>query len=202
MAVRKSTTTKPRRSGPAKHGIDKSLLHDPDVPDLPGKRYDLQIFQSLRRIMRAIDIHSRKLKSQHRITSPQLVCLLAIVNEGPLTATRIADRVYLSASTVVGILDRLEQRGLVQRDRDRADRRIVNVSATGAGLELAASAPSPLQDGLAQALTDLPEEEQATIAQSLQRIGDLMEVRDIKTAPMLDTGRLERDAAEEDPAPM
>lgn len=152
--------------------------------------------------MRAIDVHSRKLKSQHQITSPQLVCLMAIVNDGPLTATKIADRVFLSASTVVGILDRLERRGLIQRDRDREDRRIVNVSATGAGLELVSTAPSPLQDGLAQALLELPEREQATIADSLQRIGDLMEVRNISTAPMLDTGHLERDASEEDPSPM
>ncbi|MBD3403537.1 MarR family transcriptional regulator [candidate division GN15 bacterium] len=171
--------------------IDKTRLSDPDTPEVPHTRYDLQILQYLRRIMRAIDIHSRKLKSQHKITGPQLVCLLAVVDEGPITATRIAERVFLSASTVVGILDRLEEHGLVQRERDAQDRRLVNITATGGGLELARKAPSPLQDGLANGLKELPELEQATIALSLKRIGDLMEVRDIETAPLLDPGNLD-----------
>lgn len=148
------------------------------TPALISTRRDLQIFQSLRRITRAIDVHSRKLKSQFKITAPQLVCLLAVANEGPLTATTIARRVFLSASTVVGILDRLEQRGLVRRIRDQRDRRLVRVSATAEGNQLALTAPPPLQDGLARALGQLTEGEQATIADSLSRIGDLMEITD------------------------
>lgn len=140
-----------------------------------GQRYDLRIVSALRRIVRAIDVYSRKIKTQHEITVPQLVCLLEIAGSGPLKISEVARRVYLSSSTVVGIVDRLEERGLITRHRDSVDRRQVRVAATAAGLALSQQAPSPLQDGIANALTRLPELEQATIALSLERIVELME---------------------------
>lgn len=156
----------------------------------PAQRYDLVILQALRRIVRAIDIHSHRLKITHDLTAPQLICLLAVVEDGPLTPTLLAERVHLSPSTLVGIVDRLEKKDLVTRTRSDRDRRVVYVGATPKARRLAAHAPSPLQEGLARALLELSEREQATIARSLERIVDLMEARDIEAAPILDTGDL------------
>ena len=139
--------------------------------------YDLRILRALRRITRAVALHSRQLSAVSNITAPQLICLRAVVENGPLTATAISREVHVSASTVVGILDRLEDKGLVRRERGREDRRIVFVSATEAGIALAKGTPSPLQKKLADALNELPELEQATITLSLERIVDLMEKR-------------------------
>ncbi|MEW6613164.1 MAG: MarR family transcriptional regulator, partial [Pseudomonadota bacterium] len=119
--------------------------------------------------------------------------LLAVVEHEPISATALSQQVYLSASTVVGILDRLEERGLVRRERQARDRRVVLVSATEQGRALALRAPSPLQDTLAEALAELPELEQAAIALSLQRIVELMQARHIDASPMLDTGPLDRE---------
>jgi len=146
-----------------------------DSQNGPVERFDLRILTSLRRIVRASDLYSRKLESQYNITLPQLVCLLAVAEEGPFPTSQLARRVFLSASTVVGILDRLEERGFIRRERGVADRRLVRVATTDSGKTLAGQAPSPLQDGLANALKNLPELEQATIALSLERIVELME---------------------------
>lgn len=151
---------------------------------------DLRVLRSLRRIMRAVEIHSCRLAADHHITGPQLVCLLALRDEGPLTTSGLARHVHLSASTVVGILDRLEERALILRERDSTDRRRVNVSATVAGRELADQAPSPLQETLARALHELPELEQTAIALSLERIVTLMEAERIEAAPVLEAGPL------------
>jgi DNA-binding MarR family transcriptional regulator len=156
-------------------------------PQVPEERFDLQILQSIRRIMRAVDIYSRKLRSQYALTAPQIVCLGTIVEHGPLTVSQIAQRVFLSPSVVVGILDRLETRGLVRRERDTTDRRVVNTFATPAGRKVADEAPSALQDGLHEALKNLPTLEQATIALSLRRVVDLMEAGSIDAAPILET---------------
>lgn len=144
--------------------------------------------------MRAVDIYSRKLRSKCQLTAPQLVCLGSVVEYGPLTVSEIAQRVFLSPSTVVGILDRLETRGLVRRERDTNDRRVVNTLATPAGKELTTNAPSALQDGLHQALSSLPLLEQATIALSLKRVVDLMEASHIDAAPILETAPIENKA--------
>jgi DNA-binding MarR family transcriptional regulator len=157
-----------------------------------GQPLDLRILRALRRIIQAVDIHSRKLASQHKITGPQLVTLLCVAQEGPLTTSEIGKSVHLSNSTVVGILDRLESKGLVTRARGTRDRRLVHVTATDKAQELIASAPSPLQDVFADALYRLPELEQTAIALSLERIVELMEAKDIDAAPILELGEMRR----------
>ncbi len=169
---------------PRTPGHDEST--GPGDPDrgMPAVHYDVLILRSLRRIIRAMDIHSQRLRLTHEITGPQLVCLAAIAAEGPLSIKQIAERVSLSPSTVVGVLDRLESKGLILRLRDAGDRRVVNVTATATGVALIGQGPSPLQEGLANALKSLPDIEQATIALSLQRIVDLMEARQLEPTPL------------------
>lgn len=137
--------------------------------------YDLRILRALRRITRGVALHSRQLSSCSHITGPQLVCLRTAIEKGPMTATAISREVHVSASTVVGILDRLEDKGLIARERGREDRRIVFVSATDAGRDLARDTPLPLQQKLAEALQALPEQEQAAMTLSLERVVDLIE---------------------------
>lgn len=161
------------------------------LPQASAIRYDLRVLQALRRIIRAIDLHSKKLAVQHKITGPQLVCLLAVEEHEPVTGSAIARYIHLSPSTVIGILDRLEAKGLVRRERDLKDRRLVQVSLTEPGKALVASAPSPLQDTLANAMNELPEAKLATIAESLDRIVQMMEARHIDAAPILETGPID-----------
>jgi DNA-binding MarR family transcriptional regulator len=142
-----------------------------------SQSYDLRILRALRRITRAVALHSRQLAACSHITGPQLVCLRTVVERGPLTATAISREIHVSASTVVGILDRLEDKGLVVRERSRADRRIVFVSATESGRQLSHDTPSPLRQTLAESLQALPEPEQAAITRSLERVAGLIESR-------------------------
>jgi DNA-binding MarR family transcriptional regulator len=150
--------------------------------------YDLRILRALRRIMRSVEQYSRQLSISSHITTPQLICLMEIAASGPVTATGLSRAVHLSPSTVVGIIDRLEEKGWVARERNKTDRRVVHVAATERGRKLLEQAPSPLQQTLATALNGLPELEQATIALSLERIVDLMEAQGIDASPILTTG--------------
>lgn len=154
----------------------------------PENSHDVRILEAVRRIIRAVDLHSRKLLGEWNLTTPQLVALLHIVKHGPTTVSAISKGIHLSASTIVGILDRLEARGLVERERGTADRRQVFLTASDKGRQVAADAPSPLQEELANALRTLPAEEQAAIAKSLERIVDIMELGHIDASPILDTG--------------
>ncbi len=172
----------------------EEVIHNSNAssrPEIPGTRYDLQITLALRRIIRATDIYSRRLATEHKLTAPQLICLLAVLEDEPITATAIAKKVHLSASTVVGIVDRLERKALVVRERDSEDRRIVNVTSTPSGKVVGRSAPSPLQDRFARNFKRLPRAEQDSLARSLQRIVDLMEAVHIEAEPILETDQPE-----------
>lgn len=176
-------------AGQARDAVPTTLSSLTASPPIPSESYELRILQSLRRIIRAIETHSQSLNQQHQVTGPQLACLLALRGEG-LTTTKLAQTVFLSPSTVVGIVDRLSDKGLVSRERGRQDRRQVVVALTKSGAALIASAPSPLQQTLAAGLRQLPQTEQVGITQALETVVELMNARHIDAAPVLETGPL------------
>jgi DNA-binding MarR family transcriptional regulator len=155
-------------------------------PEPSPDSYEIRILRSLRRIIRATAIYSRDLQARHKVTVPQVTCLYAIAANEPTTTTRLARDVLMSPSTVVGILDRLEAAGLVRRERDTNDRRVVNLTLTEAGLRLVAKSPPPLQQELARGLEILPELERATIALSLERLVMLLEASQLDASPILE----------------
>jgi len=191
MALEPANEASSYEPSPEEGGVDRSeanLRPDKAQDVVPLVRYDLRILRGLRQIIHGVDLYSKHLSATHQITAPQLLCLLTVVNHGPLSPTAISREVHLSLSTIVGILERLEEKNLVLRERSQEDRRFLRVSATPAGLQLIQQAPSPLQNRLAAALTALPELEQATIALSLERIVALMEAPDTDISPILATG--------------
>jgi DNA-binding MarR family transcriptional regulator len=142
---------------------------------LPEDGYAPRIFNATWRIARAIDIGSQSLVAQHQVTSTQLLCLTAIgADHKTATTTAIAKRVHLSPSTIVGVLDRLEAKGLVERRRSRRDRRVVHISATDAGRALVAEASHPLRDAFAKALGQMSEQNQEQTTICIERLVDLL----------------------------
>ncbi len=135
--------------------------------------YEVRILRDIRRIIRAVSIHSKMLKNTQDITTPQLVTLIALFNDGPMSLKTLAQAVDLSPSTMVGIIDRLEAKHMVQRSRDAEDRRQIQISITTQGHAFVEQSPNPLQTRLANELGKLPELEQAAIALSLERLVQL-----------------------------
>lgn len=147
--------------------------------------YGVRILVALRRIMRAVDIYSRRLNIEFKITAPQLICLYSLEREDGITLSALASRVNIGISTVNGIVDRLEEKGLLTRTRSETDRRRVKLCITREGREVAKSAPDLLQKRLVDSLKGLPELEQATIALSLERVVELMEAAHLDKYPHL-----------------
>lgn len=147
-----------------------------------------QILAALRRIIRAVDLHSRRLVEQTGLTGPQLVTLREAARLGSPSAGSLAKAANLSQATVTGILDRLERRGFIARTRSGADRRSVVVTVTDAGRAMLQSSPSLLQDQFCQQLQQVEAWEQNMILAILQRIAGMMEAEGIEAAPVLITG--------------
>lgn len=152
-----------------------------------------EVMSALRRIIRAIDIHSRALMQRCGLTGPQLIVLSRLAGGPPRTVGDLARAISLSQATLTGILDRLEARGLVVRIRDTVDKRRVSVSLTESGQALLAEAPPLLQDAFTSGFEGLTDWEQHQILSSLQRIVALMEARDVEALPILATGPLAGD---------
>jgi DNA-binding MarR family transcriptional regulator len=143
---------------------------------------------ALRRIIRATDLHSRALGKETGLTTPQLVVIRAIREMKAPTVSNIARAVSLSQATVTTILQRLESKGLVKRERSRSDRRAVIVQLTPAGNALCKTAPEPLQYSFTERFRALPSWEQHNIVAALERVAAMMDAQQLDAAPMLASG--------------
>lgn len=155
---------------------------------------------ALRRVIRAVDVHSRSLVQSHGLTGPQSIILRTVVTAGGLTAGDLARRVSLSQATVTDIVKRLEAKRLLKRTRDEVDRRRVVITATGKGTELYSHAPPLLQETFVRRFGALTDWEQNLLLASMQRIAELMDASDLDAAPMLTSGAVAAPAEVFEPA--
>jgi DNA-binding MarR family transcriptional regulator len=149
-----------------------------------------QVLISLRRVIRATDLHSKQLVKTTGLTTPQLLLLQAIRDNANVTIGELAKHISLSQATVTTILDRLEKRELVNRVRSTTDKRKVHACLTDKATEVLDVAPAPLQENFAEQFNDLETWEQTMIISSLQRIAQMMDAQDIDASPVLDVGSL------------
>jgi DNA-binding MarR family transcriptional regulator len=150
-----------------------------------------QVLTALRRITRAIDIHSRSLAQRFGLTGPQLMLLKELLVGAPRTVGHLASAVHLSQATVTGIIDRLERKDLVRRARSEEDRRKVLVSLTNRAVAVIADAPPLLQEHFTDSFNRLSAAQQGQILASLQQIVALMEARNLDVPPILTTGPID-----------
>lgn len=136
---------------------------------------EVELLEAIRRIIHGYDLHSRRLLATSEVTLAQLLCLTALAELGPRTARQLADGIHIGASTMVGILDRLEGKRLITRKRDGEDRRRVFVTITPAGRAVLRQSPPPLGERLRDGFGRLGPEEQASLAAALRRVADLVE---------------------------
>lgn len=140
---------------------------------------------ALRRVIRAVDMQSRQLVQQQNFTVPQLLTLKVIAAASEITLGALAKRVGLSNATVSGIVDRLEQRGLVTRRRGPTDRRQTLISLTAAGSAAVVRSPSLLQERFTTSFDALGESKQRRLIASMNTIAAMMGAEHLDAAPLL-----------------
>lgn len=148
--------------------------------------YDVLV--ALRRIIRATDMHSKRVSKESGLTTAQVIILQAIRELGQVTTGRISDQVNLSQGTVTTILDRLEQRGLIERYRSDRDRRVVHARLTETGLTALQKAPPLLHHRFIQCFAGLDSSKQSQIVRTLEDVAAMLGAGQLDAAPLLDVG--------------
>ncbi|MFA6303617.1 MAG: MarR family transcriptional regulator [Legionella sp.] len=133
-----------------------------------------KIILALRKMMQQMDYHSRRLNKCYGLTVPQIICLYEIYEKGAMTISILSKQIFLSMSTLVGIIDRLEEKGLVTRKRDMKDRRIIFLDITDKGTEFVISSPYLLHNRLQENLQALEESEQAKLSEAVELLVNIL----------------------------
>ncbi len=146
-----------------------------------------EILIKIRKIVRSVDIESKKIQKEYGVSIPQVLCL-NFLHESPnyqATQGEIRNFLNLNSSTVSGIINRLEKKGLLARLPKSGDKRVVNISLTSAGDKLFGSIPSLLHEQLSDKLQNLEQSELDKVEESLETIIRLLDIEQIEASPLI-----------------
>jgi DNA-binding MarR family transcriptional regulator len=144
------------------------------------------IMQSLRRIFKAIQDYSQEVSHKFGITGPQLWALKTLSTNGSLPLGQLSKMMYLHPSTITGVVDRLEKKGYVVRDRVHKDRRVVMVQLTSKGKKIVSKAPNPIQGKMVYGLNRLQQKNLNSIYDAVEELMGLAEAQNIKATFFFD----------------
>ena len=141
------------------------------------------IIDNVRRIFQVVQEHSKKAKRETGLTGPQLWAIKVIAGSSAIKVSDLARGMYLHPATVVGILNRLEKVGLIERSRKDSDRRIVRITLTQMGRALVKKSPEVAQGLLVAGLETLSLRRLMSLSEGL---ADLVQnTRRTRTSPQI-----------------
>jgi MarR family transcriptional regulator, organic hydroperoxide resistance regulator len=146
------------------------------------------ITDNIRRVFQILNKQSQRIKHKTSLTGPQLWAIGVIHEHGPINISSIAKRMHLHPTTILRIIDRLESRGLISRNRSKDDRRVIWVELTQDGKSLIQWVPEVTQGLLGGKLEQIKLDNLAEIDAGLTQLVKIFDVEDMFTS----TSSLER----------
>lgn len=104
-----------------------------DEPAWTPASETLRFMQGLWALVHALEVRSKRMRRTMGVTGPQRLVLRVIGRQPDATAGEIARMLDLHASTLTGVLARLEERGMIARHVDPGDRRRARFTLTATG---------------------------------------------------------------------
>ena len=139
-----------------------------------------KIIKQLRVVFRAVQAHSKIVEHQCGLSSAKLWMMWELFANPGLKVSELAKALTVHASTCSNMLDQLEDKDLVRRDRSKIDQRAVHLYLTEDGTKLLAKAPRPAQGTLSEALERLSDNHLLHLEDGLNKLIKSMQVKDEK----------------------
>ncbi len=150
----------------------------------------IEVLTSIRQIIRSVNLESKRIQKEYGISIPQLLCLNFLSDQKSYQAshTDIKKFLQLNASTVTGIISRLENKGFVARLPKQQDRRVGLIVITAKGATLLEKIPEPLHEQLTTKLKQLPPEKIQKLQDSFDVIIDFLKIEQVDASPIITAG--------------
>ncbi|EYT57905.1 MULTISPECIES: MarR family winged helix-turn-helix transcriptional regulator [Microbacterium] len=146
------------RVSKAASGYDPSRRHD------AGEIDDGDIRSRVQQLTMRQQRFERSVAKQLELDAPGLEVLDHLISRGPATPTELAHRIEISTAAMTLVLNRLEDRGHVRRDRHPSDGRKLIVTASDDAAADAERLVAPLIDEVEAQIAAMSAQERATVA--------------------------------------
>ncbi len=140
----------------------------------------VKIERLLRVLAVVVKKRGRDILSGFDITPPQFNALLHLDEGGDITMGELCQRMYLACSTATDLIDRMERNGLIVRQRDPNDRRVIRLHITEHGTGIIQQVMLARRNYLRSILEEISDEDKETLINSLQQIHALMMSEEVK----------------------
>jgi len=146
-----------------------------------------EILIKIRKIVRSINLESKKIQKEYGVSIPQILCLEYLNRSENYQSTQkeLRDYLNLNSSTVSGIINRLERKGFIARLPKRADKRTTHIVMTSKGSDLLKRTPHLLHEKLSQRLENIPDNHTSGISEALDLIIDYLGIDDVDASPVI-----------------
>lgn len=146
-----------------------------------------EILIKIRKIVRSINLESKKIQKEYGVSIPQVLCLNYLYNCPNYQSTQGEIRKFLNlnSSTISGIIYRLEKKGYLARLPKFGDKRVVNIALTSAGDKLLGELPSLLHEQLSEKLQELDENILRDVESSLDTLINLLDIQGVQASPVI-----------------
>lgn len=124
----------------------------------------------LLRLFRRTKQRLQAIAERHSLTFPQLISLFRLYCDGRMTMSDLTMRLGVTRGALTGMVDRLEEAGLVSRQPDEQDRRVVHLALTPRGLVLMQAFSEDWHDAVEDWLAPLDEKSRASLRKSLSML--------------------------------
>lgn len=145
------------------------------------------IIIDIRKIVRSINLESKRIQKDFGVSIPQLLCLMFLSRQPEYQASHksLTEHLTLNSSTVTGIINRLEKKGYIARLPKRGDKRVTYIALTSAGFKIIKATPDLLQEKLTENLKKLPEKKLEQIRTALSSLIQVLGIQEVDASPLL-----------------
>jgi MarR family 2-MHQ and catechol resistance regulon transcriptional repressor len=131
----------------------------------------LNTYTKLMRAAESVTARVSRSMAEADLTISQFGVLEALYHKGPLCQRDIAVKILKSTGNITLVIDNLEKRGLVRRERDNADRRYLTVHLTDSGTQLIGPVFSRVEEAIVAEMASLTSEEQELLGRLCKKLG-------------------------------
>lgn len=131
----------------------------------------LNTYTKLMRAAESVTSRVNRFMAAADLTISQFGVLEALYHKGPLCQRDIAAKILKSTGNITLVIDNLEKRGLVRRERDNADRRYLTVHLTDTGTALIARTFADVEAAIVAEMAVLESQEQEVLGTLCKKLG-------------------------------
>jgi DNA-binding MarR family transcriptional regulator len=147
----------------------------PSTPSVQRHDPTASIIADFRTTMTQLKCASSERLVRLGISMAQLHIMYMVQRSGEMTMSQLADVLNVSLSSATGLIDRLEERGYIERDRVPTDRRVVIVRVTSSGATMLAEVDALSDNLMRSVLERLPVSQLGAVARAVSALRDAVD---------------------------